>query len=152
MKLDWSDLLIEPKDETDLRECIRPWQWLVGGQVAPLFFNRFGCSFLLRPEGHVEMLDVFSGEVERVAASHQQFVASVNEPAWQEVYLLSKQVHLLHEQGKIARANECYAIAPHPALGGPNPFLGESLSPARVIVMDCRVWQSICSQALGHEA
>ena len=47
------------------------------------------------------MLDVLCGTVEKVAASCEEFITLVNEPAWQEAYLLFELVFALHGQGKI---------------------------------------------------
>ena len=54
-----------------------------------------------RPEGHVEMLDVFTGTVDRIADNYDDFVAEVNQRWWQEVYLLSELALRLHEANKI---------------------------------------------------
>jgi len=71
------------------------------------------------------MLDVFSGEVERVAETHDAFVADVNDVSWQETYLVSRIVFELHEAGKVPGPKQCYAISPPAALGGPNPMRGD---------------------------
>jgi hypothetical protein len=58
MQMTWSDLIVEGAgNETQLR-ALQEWRHLLGGRVAPLFLNRFGGWFLLRPEGHVDFLDV----------------------------------------------------------------------------------------------
>jgi hypothetical protein len=118
--------------------------------------NRFGCWFIQRPEGPVELLDVFYGQVEQVAASFGEFESQMNDPAWQEVYLFSKQVHDLHQSGKVAAGTSCYAIAPPPLLGGPDPWSIDRFSPESIMVLDALVLQSIYSQvflqARGHGA
>lgn len=148
-RLTWADLLIEDITPDEFRDWMAPWSGVVGGLVAPAFLNKFGSWFLRRPEGHVEMLDVFTGLLHRVAATYEEFVREVNEPWWQEVYLLSELVYQLHEAGKVPGPGQCYALAPHPALGGPNPTNGEAVDPRFVMVTDIAVWQSICAQSLG---
>ena len=74
------------------------------------------------------------------------------EPWWQEVYLLSELVLRLHEAGKVPGPGECYALAPHPTLGGPNPLDGGEVDPRFVTVMDVSVWQTICSQAIAAKS
>jgi hypothetical protein len=37
----------------------------------------FGSWFLRRPEGHVEMLHVFTGRLPRLADSHDEFIREV---------------------------------------------------------------------------
>jgi hypothetical protein len=104
----------------------------VVGRVGPAFASKFGFLFLRRPEGQVEMLDVFTGQLTQ-----------------QEVYLLSEVVYQLHQAGKVPGPGQCYALCPHPALGSPNPANGEAIDPRFVMVMDMPVWQSLCAQALG---
>ena len=98
------------------------------------------------------MLDVFTGAVDRVADRYEDFVAEVNQRWWQEVYLLSELVFRLHDAGKVPGPGQCYALAPHPALGGPNPLNGDELDPRFVMLMDVFVWQSVCSQAVSSKA
>jgi hypothetical protein len=148
VRLTWADLLIDEITPEDFQRWITNWQGVIGGQIAPAFMNKFGTWFLRRPEGNVEMLDVFSGAVERIAETYEAFVCEVNEQWWQEDYLLSKVVFQLREAGKVPGPRQCYAIAPHPALGGPNPMLDEPIDPRFVMVLDIAVWQSICSQAV----
>src|SRR2546430_7672638 len=141
LKLTWADLLIQDISPTDFREWIAPWAGaLDGGLLAPAFMSKFGTWFLRRPEGHVEMLDVFTGGVERIADSYEAFVAEVNQQWWQEVYLLSELVFRLHEAGKVPGPSQCYALAPHPALGGPNPMADQPVDPRFVMVMEIGVW------------
>jgi hypothetical protein len=62
-----------------------PWAGVVAGRVAPDFLNKFGWWFLRRPEGPVEMFDLFTGRLERMADSYEDFIRDVNERWWQEV-------------------------------------------------------------------
>jgi hypothetical protein len=148
-KLTWTDLLIEDITPDQFHAWIAPWGGVVAGTVAPAFLNRFGSWFLRRPAGAVEMLDIFTGKLQQVADSYEGFVRDVNEQWWQEVYLLSELVLHLHEAGKVPGPGQCYAIAPHPALGGPNPANGDDIDPRFVQVMDVPLWQGLCAQFLG---
>jgi hypothetical protein len=148
MRLGWPDLLIELPPE-EVGPLLEPWAWKVEGRVAPIFLNKFGAWFLLRPAGHVDMLDVCSGELSVAAESYEAFRSMVNEQDWQEQHLLSRVVFDLHQAGKVPAQGECYPIAPHPAFGGPNPARGDGVHPAQIMVMGLRVWHSICRQALG---
>jgi len=148
-RLTWADLLIEDLSQDQFRDWSAPWVGIITGTVAPAFMTKFGFWFLRRPEGPVEMLDVFSGQLHRAADSYDAFVREVNEQWWQEVYLLSELVYELHQAGKVPGPGQCYALAPHPALGGPNPANGEAVDPRFVLVLDVVVWQSICARSLG---
>src|SRR5262249_3646534 len=143
-----SDLLIEDITPDEFARWMGEWNDFVDGRVAPAFMSKFGTWFLRRPQGHVEMLDVFTGAVERMADSYEAFIAEVNQQWWQEVYLLSELVLQLHQASKVSGPGQCYALAPHPSLGGPNPMLGQPVDPQFVMVMEIGVWQSLCGQAV----
>jgi hypothetical protein len=83
-----------------------------------------------------------------VAQNHPALVAAVNDRAWQEKYLLSGLVHQLHEAGKLPGPGQCDVLAPHPAAGGRNPCLGDTIDPRFVMVVDMLVCQSLCAQSL----
>lgn len=94
------------------------------------------------------MLDVLEGGVERIAESETEFQTLINERAWQETYLLSEVVYDLHEVGMVPSAKQCYAIVPHPAVGGPNPYSERAINPSSMMLMDVSAWQIVCSQLL----
>jgi hypothetical protein len=148
-RLSWPDLLIEDITPDQFRDWLAPWAGIVFGRVAPAFINKFGFWFLRRPEGHVEMLDVFTGQLHRAANSYEDFIQEVNQQSWQEVHLLSELVLRLHDAGKVPGPGQCYALCPHPALGGRNPAKGEAVDPRFVIIVDVGIWQSLCAQSLG---
>lgn len=148
-QLTWADLLIDDFTPDLCRAWIAPWHGVVDGTFAPAFLNKFGFWFIRRQSGPVEMLDVYTGHLQQVADSYESFVRDVNEQWWQEVYLLSEHVAELHAIGKVPAPGQCYALAPHPAMGGPNPFNGDAIDPRFVLIVDIVVWQAICAQALG---
>lgn len=150
MALAWADLIIEDITPEDFQQWLEPWEDRIGGRVAPVFLSKFGTWFLRRPEGHVDMLDVFTGAVHRMADRYDDFVAEVNEQWWQEVYLLSELVLRLHEAGKVPDPGQCYGLTPHPARGGPNPSNGDAIDPRFVMLLDVFVWQTICAQSVGR--
>jgi hypothetical protein len=140
--------VIEDVADLDIETWLADWRGILTGQAAVAFLNKFGVWFLRRPDGTVDMLDVFSGDVERVADTYEAFTASVNDRAWQEVYLLSKLVYELHESGAVPGPDECYAVAPPAPFGGPNPMGGDVVKVSQVMVMRMAAWQAICAQAV----
>jgi hypothetical protein len=148
-RLTWDDLLIQDITPEQFRDWISPWSGVITGRLAPAYLNKFGSWFLRRPERHVEMLDVFSGQVERVADNYDNFIQNTNDQRWQEIYLLSEWVYQLHQVGKVPGPGQCYSLAPHPIFGGPNPTTGAAVNPEYVLVTDVLVWQSICAQSLS---
>ncbi len=152
MQLSWADLLTDNIPPDDFARWLQPWSDRVGGNAALAFMTKFGTWFLRRPEGHVEMLDVFTGELERIADTYELFMADVNDRVWQEIYLLSQLVYQLHQAGQVAGPGQCYALAPHPALGGPNPLAGDLVDTRFIQVMDANLWQRLCVQfVLGSQ-
>lgn len=147
-RLTWDDLLIRDLKPDECHLWLAHWSWLLGGRLAPECLNKFGSWFLRRPEGHVEMLDVLCGTVEKVADWYEEFMTLVNQQSWQELHLLSQLVYELHQHGSIPGPGQCYALAPHPAIGGPNPVKGDRIDPQFVMVTDIAVWQSLCAQFL----
>ncbi len=145
MPLTWADLLIDTITPDEFGEWIGHWAGFVEGTAAPAFLTKFGHWFLRRPDGPVDMLDVYDGSVARVAASYETFIAEVNQPWWQEVYLLSELVARLHAEGTVAGPGQCYAL-PHPAVGGPNPMNDEPIETRFVTVMDAGLWQMLCAR------
>ncbi len=150
MKLTWEDLLIQDLDEQEVDALLSPWSFMLQGQVAPIFLNKFGSWFLRRQNGRVDVLDVLAGAVDEVADSYESFVKCVNTASWQEDFLLSRAVLELHQAGKVPSRRDCYAIAPHPALSG--GIGSEPIDAARVMVISLGVWQSICRQTFGGPA
>jgi hypothetical protein len=148
MRLTWADLMVPSFSAEDLQRWLKPWSSLVGGPIGVEFMSMFGVWFFRRPDGTVGMLDVLSGAVEPVAENYDEFVASVNDPQWQEAYFCSKLVFQLHQEGKVPKPGQCYALAPHPALGGRNPMQGESVDTQFVFVMDIDLWQDLCVQSV----
>jgi hypothetical protein len=148
VRLTWSDLLIDRVAEADFRSWISPWAGTLSGEFGLAFLNKFGVWFLRRPEGPVDMLDVFSGEVERIAETYERFIAGVNDRFWQETYLLSEVVLHLRDVGKVPGPGECYALAPHPAATGASPMHGEPVDPERVTTMPVGEWQAACARAV----
>ncbi len=149
IKLTWTDLIVENITPQDFERWLQPWAPVLGGgPIAPVFLSKFGTWFLRRPAGHVEMLDIFTGEVARRADTYAEFVAEVNKVWWQEAFLLSKLVYRLHEEGKVPGPDECYGLAPPPALGGPNPLRDEPFETRFIMVLPINVWQHLCVQSV----
>ncbi len=85
--------------------------------------------------------------IDRIADTYDQFIREVNEEWFQQACLFPDLIYQLHQAGKIPGPGECYALAPHPALGGPNPIT-DTIDPQFVLVTDIAVWQSICAQSV----
>lgn len=153
--LTWSDLVIDldvigPDTASDSGRWLQPWSSLVGGTLSARFLNRFGCWFLEEPGGGVQMLDVFYGELSEVACSRGELERFMSDGSWREVYLLSRFVSDLHEDGMIASSTSCYALAPPPLAGGPDPWGSDPLSTKSAMIVDVEVVQVTYAQVVRH--
>ena len=147
--LDVDGLTIDAAAFPVIADWIAVWDTLLPHSLAgemrtPLFASRFGTLFYALPDGSCHMLDVFFGEVQELAPDIASLCEFVHNPAWQETYLLAASVRALAAAGKVARGTECYAIAPHPAVGGPDPWAEEVLDPAAIMVLEGGPWQALC--------
>ena len=95
MALTWDDLIIEQITPEQFQRWIEPWAGNVTGPVGPAFLSKFGTWFLRRPEGHVEMLDVFTGAVERMADRYEDFIDEVNQQWWQETVEKNRRLRVV---------------------------------------------------------
>ena len=148
MSLAWDDLLIQDVGSEEVERWIDEWGGVLQGFGALAFLNMFGVWFVRRPKGVVDMFDVFTGEIERVAGSPEELATLVNDPAWQRVYLLSALVGELHAAGTIPKRGECYGVVPPAPLGGPNPMDGDTVPLGQVTTMSIFAWQRICAVSL----
>lgn len=146
---DLGHLLIDAAAQPGVADWFAVWDTilprsLAGGPREPLFASRFGTLFYARPDGACFMLDVFFGEVQELAPDVATLAEFARDPAWQETYLLAASVRALAAAGVVAHGTECYAIAPHPAVGGPDPWAEEVLDPAAIMVLEGETWQALC--------
>jgi hypothetical protein len=143
------DLAIDAGKHPEIDLWFAAWESLLPRSLAGeprtvLFASRFGTLFFSRLDGSCHMLDVFFGEVQEIAPDAVALGEFLREPSWLETYLLAASVRELVAAGVVARGTECYAIAPHPAVGGPDPWAEPVLSPASIMVLEGARWQEQC--------
>jgi hypothetical protein len=139
----WQELVLEIGGDTPVEAWLEPWSAFCPGRFRVRFLNRFGCFFLERADGRVEMLDVFYGQLEPIAGTLAEFEAMMNDPSWRQVYLLADYVSRLRRAGKIARDHECYALAPPPLVGGPDPWGDQRLPVEAAMLMEVEILQRL---------
>ena len=103
IKLTWEDLIVDSFDQEEAESWLSNWDGILSGQLSPLFMTKFGDWFLRRPNGTTEMLDIIDGNLSVVAQTPEEFQQFMNDPAWQEEFLLSLVVYGFHEKGIIPR-------------------------------------------------
>jgi hypothetical protein len=141
IKLTWEDLILDNVTQDEAASWLANWDWLVSGQLYPVFLSRFGNWFLRRPDGSTQLLDVLNGTIETIATTPDEFEAAVNTQDWQEKFLFSALVLKYRREGIVARGRDAIAFVPHPRFAS-------SLDVCKVMVVTMNVWQSICSQTL----
>ncbi len=143
------DLTIDAAEHPEIADWYAVWESLLphglaGEARTALFASRFGTLFYARADGSCHMLDVFFGEVQELAPDPSTLREFLRESSWQETYLLAASVRALAAAGIVARGTECYAIAPHPAVGGPDPWAEPVLDPTSIMVLEGARWQELC--------
>lgn len=141
-RLTWQDLFIETIPDEIAAQCLKEWDFLLGGRFAVIGMSRFGDWFLRRPDGSTDELSVIEGTLQKIANTPQDFAILMNQPQWQEDHLLSWLVLQLYEKGIVPQPDQIYGFAPHPV------FVGR-LDPSRAMTLSIRVWQTICAQTFS---
>jgi len=125
------DLVIESDASSDYSAWLAPWRGLISQPRTPLLLNRFGCWFFQRPDGSVEMLDVFFGSTEAVDTHAGSVSVLHGDPssAVLSPFTVSARPKT-NNAGLIASSVvSCYAICrSHPLAGGPDPWLVPQLN------------------------
>jgi hypothetical protein len=102
---DWPDLLSDWLPALPQRFTV----WLV---------NRFGDIFFVPDDGSVHMLDIGSGQVERVADNREDFAERIDQEDNAENWLMISLVDQCVAAGMRLDQTECYGFKRPPILGG----------------------------------
>lgn len=140
-ELSWNDLFLQDA-RIDFERIVSCWPQLTG-KVGPIGLSAFGDLFFARPDETVWVLDTFSGEVRRVAASQVEFSKLMNSQPWQQENLRSLLVLELRDRGLTRGPGQVFAPVPHPIHAGSVRLEGTQ-------VMDAVVWHSISSQCVAQ--
>lgn len=138
MQLSWNDLLI-PIEAVEPANCLAPWGSIIADRVIPVAISAFGDWFLMEKNGTIRHLCMLQGTFEMVARNQADFQLKMNDPNWQETFLLSSLIGTLKQQGITRSEAQCFGFQIHPVFGG----VAES---SNVVVLDLLVWNSICHQ------
>jgi hypothetical protein len=142
-KLNWKDLFLQDP-QVDFARIFECWPQ-VRGKTLPIGLSAFGDAFFAKPDDSVWVLDTFTGEVRKVAASQTEFAEHMNSQPWQEQNLRSELVFELRERGMERGPLQVFAPVPHPAQVG-------AVHLERAQVLDAVVWHSISSQAVAQSS
>jgi len=103
--LDWPSLLEE-------------WRWLLPPRFSVWLFTRAGDLFIKLPDGSIHMLEVGSGELNRVADSRDDACAKIDTPGVADEWLMIPVVDQLVASGCVLGPGQCYSYNVLPVLGG----------------------------------
>lgn len=112
-----TDYLIAVEDQ-DWGELLSEWAWLLPPSFTVWLVNRYGDVMFRPADDSVQMLDVGSGEVTRLADNREHFQEIVdfdrNADNWFMIPLVDQCVNA----GLLLEAGQCYTYAKPPVLGG----------------------------------
>jgi type VI secretion system (T6SS) immunity protein Tdi1 len=138
------DDLIVHKSEYEADTVLEAWRPHIGDRVAVLLPTRLGHVFLERDDGEISFLDTWSGDLQRVCASYEEFRSRMPHDAeLVDRWLMPDLVASLQEAGLKAARGECYSPYVSPGVGG-------SLSPSNFLEMSLRV--HLATSAAEHRA
>ncbi|MBB6562498.1 hypothetical protein HNP48_005211 [Acidovorax soli] len=113
-----SDALLHPS-EYDGAEISAYWQPVIGDNSSVLHVSVFGNLFLLNEQGHVLLLDSWSGDIHGVSESYEQYKTDVGtDPEFFRSWFLTDLIELLDAGGMTRGAGQVFAPFVSPALGG----------------------------------
>lgn len=128
------DALLHP-DEYDGSEIAAPWLSVIGEKSSVLLVSVFGNLFLLNEEGHVLLLDSWSGNVLGVSATYEEFKASLaTDSEFFQYWLLADFIATLHAAGMERGTGQVFAPFVSPGLGGSLTPENFSLAPLKAYI------------------
>lgn len=128
------DGLLHP-DEYDGSEVSAPWRSVIGEKSSVLHVSVFGNFFLMNEEGHVLLLDSWSGNVLGVSATYEEFKASLaTDPEFFRSWFLADFIAALNAAGMKRGPGQVFAPFVSPGLGGSLTPENFSLAPLKAYI------------------
>lgn len=109
MSVRWSQLVFTP-DENAIDQLTESWGWLIAEDYTPLLFSILGDLFYQPVSGGVYWLNCGLGEIQKVAASPEEFRELLGTEKATD-WFLPKLIEQLYAAGKIPQLGECYRFA-----------------------------------------
>jgi hypothetical protein len=108
----WSELTFHPSPAA-VAALRAHWSWKLGEHWTPILFSVIGDVFIELKAGTVWWLSTATGGLEQVADSREHFTDLLRGDRTEE-WFLPGLVEVLHVQGKVPEADECYTYALFP--------------------------------------
>jgi hypothetical protein len=102
----------------DWPKLLRNWTWLVPEEFTVWIMNRFGDLLIVLNDGTVQMLDVGSGQLKKLAETRDDFAAKIDEGDNANDWLMIPLVDQLVASGFVLSDGQCYSYRQPPVLGG----------------------------------
>lgn len=122
----WSQLTFTPS-AVAVSALRKHWAWKLGEHWTPILFSVIGDVFIELPSGSVWWLSTATGALEHVAEDRATFVQLLGTERADE-WFLPGLVQVLHQQGKVPEADQCYGYVTLPVFAE-GSFAAENMHP-----------------------
>ena len=117
MQIRVEDYLIDQAG-IDWPRALQEWEWLLPPEFTVWLVNRFADLFLVFADGTVQMLQVSSGMLTKVAESRDEFAVLIDKGQNAEQWLMIPLVDRMVSAGITLAPQQCYGLKVPPILGG----------------------------------
>ena len=104
--------------ELDWAQLLANWAPPLPESLAVWFANRFGDIFVIPEYGSVQLLDIQTGMVRKIAEGRDDFAERIDSENNAREWLLMPLVDRCMASGLTVSANQCYGFKIPPILGG----------------------------------
>jgi hypothetical protein len=112
MKVTWKDLSFLPSDAA-LAALYDSWSWLLPSGIRPVIVSTLGDVFFQTEGPEVFLLNTGSGEVEKVAASRDEFMDLLKTDKATD-WFMPHLIEQLITAGKVLKPDQCYTYVTLP--------------------------------------
>lgn len=130
MRITWNELTVDFQKH-GAGDLLRDWRWLLGDSMQLLLVSAIGDMFLTDSAGEVFWLDTGTGQLQKIAASIDQFQQLRQQQENAEQWFIPQLVGDLITSGVRLAPGQCYSYKKPPILGGeiePSNFQPTDLS------------------------
>ncbi len=117
MHITWNELTIAFDPEKS-EALLADWRWLVGDDVQIILVSALGDLFLADQAGNILWLDVGVARLTQIAASREEFLQFMQQPANANEWFIPNLIGDLITAGQQLTAGQCYSYKVPPMLSG----------------------------------
>jgi hypothetical protein len=138
MRITWNELTVDFQKH-GANDLLQDWRWLLGDPMQLLLVSAIGDMFLANPADEVFWLDTGTGQLQKIAASIDQFQQLRQQRENVDQWFIPQLVVDLINSGVRLAPGQCYSYKNPPILGG-------QTEPSNFQPMDLSVHFSILGQ------